>query len=235
MILEVEHLHLFYGDAQALDDVSLTIEAGELVAIIGANGAGKSSLIRSVAGIEKPRSGHIRFRGAEIGGLPSYRICDLGIGQVAEGRQIFASLTVEENLDMGAMLKRAHGRTRETRARMYAMFPRLAERRNQLAGTMSGGEQQMLAIARCLMGQPELIIFDEPSLGLAPALVHDLFRVIRELNDGGLTILLVEQNVIASLKLASRAYVLENGRITLSGTGGELLADDRVRQAYLGM
>jgi branched-chain amino acid transport system ATP-binding protein len=235
VILEVEHLHLFYGDAQALDDVSLTIDAGELVAIIGANGAGKSSLIRSVAGIEKPRSGRIRFRGAEIGGLPSYRICDLGIGQVAEGRQIFASLTVEENLDMGAMLKRAHGRARETRARMYAMFPRLAERRNQLAGTMSGGEQQMLAIARCLMGQPELIIFDEPSLGLAPTLVHDLFRVIRELNDSGLTILLVEQNVIASLKLASRAYVLENGRITLSGTGTELLADDRVRQAYLGM
>jgi len=235
VILEVDRLNLFYGDAQALDDVSLQVDAGELVAIIGANGAGKSSLIRSIAGIEKPRDGHIRFRGNDITGLPSYRICDLGIGQVAEGRQIFSSLTVEENLDMGAMLKRARGRMKETRARMYAMFPRLAERRSQVAGTMSGGEQQMLAIARCLMGQPDLIIFDEPSLGLAPTIVQDMFRIIRELNDGGMTILLVEQNVAVSLKLARRAYVLENGRVTLSGTGAELLADDRVRQAYLGM
>jgi branched-chain amino acid transport system ATP-binding protein len=235
VILAVDHLHLYYGDAQALDDVSLTVDAGELVAIIGANGAGKSSLIRAIAGIERPRLGHIRYRGADITGLPTYRICDLGIGQVAEGRQIFASLIVEENLDIGAMLPRARGAAAETRARMYAMFPRLAERRNQLAGTMSGGEQQMLAIARCLMGRPELIIFDEPSLGRAPTLVQDMFRVIRQLNDDGLTILLVEQNVIASLKLARRAYVLENGRVTLSGTGAELLADDRVRQAYLGM
>jgi branched-chain amino acid transport system ATP-binding protein len=235
VILEVDRLNLFYGDAQALDDVSLQVDAGELVAIIGANGAGKSSLIRSIAGIEKPRDGHIRFRGNDITGLPSYRICDLGIGQVAEGRQIFSSLTVEENLDMGAMLKRARGKMKETRARMYAMFPRLAERRSQVAGTMSGGEQQMLAIARCLMGQPDLIIFDEPSLGLAPTIVQDMFRIIRELNDGGMTVLLVEQNVAVSLKLARRAYVLENGRVTLSGTGAELLADDRVRQAYLGM
>jgi branched-chain amino acid transport system ATP-binding protein len=235
MILQIDQLHLYYGDAQALDEVSLSVDAGELVAIIGANGAGKSSLIRTIAGIERPRSGHIRFRDTEITGLPSHRICEFGIGQVAEGRQIFASLSVEENLDMGAMLKRARGKARDTRERMYAMFPRLAERRAQIAGTMSGGEQQMLAIARCLMGQPELIIFDEPSLGLAPTLVHDLFRIIRELNESGLTILLVEQNVVASLKLASRAYVLENGRITLSGTGEQLLADDRVRQAYLGM
>jgi branched-chain amino acid transport system ATP-binding protein len=235
VILEVEHLHLYYGDAQALDDVSLSVDAGELVAIIGANGAGKSSLIRSIAGIERPRSGRIRFRGVDIVGLPSHRICELGIGQVAEGRQIFATLTVEENLDMGAMLRRARAKSAETRERVYAMFPRLAERRTQLAGTMSGGEQQMLAIARCLMGQPELIIFDEPSLGLAPALVHDLFRTIRSLNESGLTIMLVEQNVAVSLKLASRAYVLENGRMTLSGAGTELLADDRVRQAYLGM
>ena len=235
MILAVDKLHLFYGDAQALDDVSLSVDAGELVVIIGANGAGKSSLIRTIAGIEKARSGHILFRGNEITGLPSHRICELGIGQVAEGRQIFASLTVEENLDMGAMLLRARAKAKETRERMYHMFPRLAERRTQIAGTMSGGEQQMLAIARCLMGQPELIIFDEPSLGLAPTLVQELFRVIRQLNESGLTILLVEQNVVASLKLASRAYVLENGRVTLSGTGDELLADDRVRQAYLGM
>jgi branched-chain amino acid transport system ATP-binding protein len=235
MILEVENLHLFYGDAQALDGVSLSVDDGELVAIIGANGAGKSSLIRTVTGIERLRAGRIRFRGVDITGLPSHRICELGIGQVAEGRQIFASLTVEENLDMGAMLRRARGRSDETRKRVYAMFPRLAERRRQLAGTMSGGEQQMLAIARCLMGQPELIIFDEPSLGLAPTLVQELFRTIRSLNESGLTILLVEQNVAVSLKLASRAYVLENGRITLSGAGQALLADDRVRQAYLGM
>jgi len=235
VILSVDKLHLFYGDAQALDDVSLSIDAGELVAIIGANGAGKSSLIRTIAGIEQARSGHIWFNDAEITGLPSHRICELGIGQVAEGRQIFASMTVEENLDMGAMLKRARGKARETRERVYRMFPRLAERRTQVAGTMSGGEQQMLAIARCLMGQPELIIFDEPSLGLAPTIVQNMFRIIRELNESGLTVLLVEQNVAMSLKLASRAYVLENGRITLSGTGPELLADDRVRQAYLGM
>jgi branched-chain amino acid transport system ATP-binding protein len=235
VILEIEHLHLFYGDAQALDDVSLHVDAGELVAIIGANGAGKSSLIRTITGIETARSGVIRFRGADIIGQPTYRICELGIGQVAEGRQIFASLTVEENLDTGAMLKRARKAARATRERMFEMFPRLKERRHQLAGTMSGGEQQMLAIARCLMGQPELIIFDEPSLGLAPAIVQDMFRIIRELNEGGMTVLLVEQNVAVSLKLASRAYVLENGRVTLTGTGAELLADDRVRQAYLGM
>jgi branched-chain amino acid transport system ATP-binding protein len=235
VILDVDKLHLFYGDAQALDDVSLSVDAGELVAIIGANGAGKSSLIRTITGIEKARSGRIRFRDTEIAGLPSHRICELGIGQVAEGRQIFASMTVEENLDTGAMLRRARGKATATRERMYQMFPRLAERRGQIAGTMSGGEQQMLAIARCLMGQPDLIIFDEPSLGLAPTIVQHIFRVIRELNESGLTILLVEQNVAVSLKLASRAYVLENGRVTLSGSGAELLADDRVRQAYLGM
>jgi branched-chain amino acid transport system ATP-binding protein len=231
----VESLDLFYGDAQALDGVSLVVEEGELVAIVGANGAGKSSLIRTIAGIERPRAGRIRFRGEDITGLPSHRICNLGIGQVAEGRQIFPSLTVEENLEMGALLPRARGAMRETMREVEAMFPRLAERRDQAAGTMSGGEQQMLAIARCLMGKPELIMFDEPSLGLAPALVQELFRTIRTLNQRGLTVLLVEQNVVASLKLATRAYVLENGRIVMSGTGAELLADDRVRQAYLGV
>ena len=235
MILQVENLDLFYGDAQALDGVSLVVEEGELVAIVGANGAGKSSLIRTIAGIERPRAGTIRFRGQDITGLPSYRICNLGVGQVAEGRQIFPSLTVEENLEMGALLPRARGAMRETMREVEAMFPRLAERREQAAGTMSGGEQQMLAIARCLMGKPELIMFDEPSLGLAPSLVQELFRTIRALNQRGLTVLLVEQNVVASLKLASRAYVLENGRIVMSGTGAELLNDDRVRQAYLGI
>jgi branched-chain amino acid transport system ATP-binding protein len=235
MILEVENLDLFYGDAQALDGVSLAVEEGELVAIVGANGAGKSSLIRTIAGIERPRAGTIRFRGQDITGLPSYRICNLGVGQVAEGRQIFPSLTVQENLEMGALLPRARGAMRETMREVEAMFPRLAERREQAAGTMSGGEQQMLAIARCLMGKPELIMFDEPSLGLAPSLVQELFRTIRALNARGLTVLLVEQNVVASLKLANRAYVLENGRIVMSGTGAALLEDDRVRQAYLGI
>jgi branched-chain amino acid transport system ATP-binding protein len=235
VILQVESLDLFYGDAQALDGISIGAEEGELVAIVGANGAGKSSLIRTIAGIESPRAGRIRFRGQDITGLPSHRICNLGIGQVAEGRQIFPSLTVQENLEMGALLPRARAAMRETMREVEAMFPRLAERRDQPAGTMSGGEQQMLAIARCLMGKPELIMFDEPSLGLAPALVQELFRTIRALNQRGLTVLLVEQNVVASLKLSSRAYVLENGRIVMSGTGAELLADDGVRQAYLGV
>jgi branched-chain amino acid transport system ATP-binding protein len=235
MILEVDKLDLFYDDAQALDGISIAAREGELVAIVGANGAGKSSLIRTIGGIENPRAGRIRFRAEDITGLPSYRICNLGIGQVAEGRQIFPTLTVEENLEMGALLPRARPSLRQTIADVYALFPRLAERRTQAAGTMSGGEQQMLAIGRCLMGKPELIMFDEPSLGLAPALVQELFRTIRALNEKGLTVLLVEQNVVASLKLASRAYVLENGRIVMSGTGAELLADDRVRQAYLGV
>jgi len=235
VILEVERLDLFYGDAQALDGVSLAAAEGELVAIVGANGAGKSSLIRAIAGIEKPRRGRICFRGRNITGLPSHLICNLGIGQVAEGRQIFPSLSVHENLEMGALLPRARGRMTQTLREIYGLFPRLAERRTQLAGTMSGGEQQMLAIARCLMGQPDLIMFDEPSLGLAPALVQDLFRTIRSISQGGLTVILVEQNVAASLKLASRAYVLENGRVVSSGSGAALLGDDRVRQAYLGV
>jgi branched-chain amino acid transport system ATP-binding protein len=235
VILEIDKLDLYYGDAQAIDGVSLHVGEGELVAIVGANGAGKSSLIRTIAGMEKPRAGRIRFKGADITGLPSYKVCDLGIGQVAEGRQIFPTLTVQENLEMGALLPRARAKMRETIPQVYEMFPRLKERRNQFAGTMSGGEQQMLAIGRCLMGQPELIMFDEPSLGLAPALVQELFRTIRALNQRGLTVILVEQNVAVSLKLANRAYVLENGRIVMTGTGAELLNDDRIRQAYLGV
>ena len=235
MILRVEGLDLYYGDAQALDGVSIDAEEGELIAIVGANGAGKSSLIRTIAGMETPRTGRIFYRGSNITGLPSYRICNLGIGQVAEGRQIFPSLTVEENLEMGALLPRARANMAETMREVFATFPRLEERRGQLAGTMSGGEQQMLAIGRCLMGKPDLIMFDEPSLGLAPTLVQELFRTVRALNERGLTVLLVEQNVVASLKLAKRAYVLENGSIVMRGTGAELIADDRVRQAYLGV
>src|SRR6266536_2964476 len=201
-MLLVENLDLFYGAAQALDRVSLSVDGGSIVAIVGANGAGKTSLIKTIAGMHRPARGSIRFRGTEIGGLPSHRVCNLGIGQVAQGRQI---------------------------------FPSLAQRSRQSAGTFSGGEQQMLAIGRCLMGAPELVMFDEPSLGLAPNVVHDVLKAIRELNIDGLTCVLVDQNVAVSLKLASRAYVLETGRITLSGTGSALLAHDRVRQSYLGL
>jgi branched-chain amino acid transport system ATP-binding protein len=234
-MLEVDGIDVFYGDAQALDGVSITIEPGAIVAIVGANGAGKTSLIRTIAGMQKPAGGHIRYKGTEIAGWPTYKVCDLGIGQVAEGRQIFPSMTVTENLETGAMLPRARAGKAHNLDHVYQMFPRLAERRTQDAGTLSGGEQQMLAIGRCLMGSPELIMFDEPSLGLAPALVHEVLQTIVGLNREGITCVLVEQNVAVSLKLAKHAYVLENGRVTLSGSGDELLADDRVRQAYLGL
>ncbi len=234
-MLQVQDLDLCYGEARALDRVSLEVEEGEIAAIVGANGAGKSSLIRSIAGIEKPSAGKILFRGRDITGWDSFATCELGIGQVAEGRQIFPSLSVEENLEMGAQLPRARRKARQTLGEVCEMFPTLAERRRQTAGTLSGGEQQMLAIGRCLMGQPELIMFDEPSLGLAPLMVQEVLNTIRALNRRGLTILLVEQNVAVSLKISRRAYVLENGRIVMSGPGEALLHDDRVRQAYLGL
>ncbi|MGH6766432.1 MAG: ABC transporter ATP-binding protein [Bradyrhizobium sp.] len=234
-MLQVEKLSVFYGDAQALDEVSLSVAEGAIVAIVGANGAGKTSLIRTIAGMHRPASGRIVFQGVDIGGLPSHRVCDLGVGQVAEGRQIFPSLTVAENLDMGAMLPRARQNRSANRQRVLAMFPKLADRLGQAAGTLSGGEQQMLAIARCIMGEPRLIMFDEPSLGLAPTVVHDVLKTIRDLNAAGITCVLVEQNVAVSLRIANHAYVLENGRVTLSGTGAALLADERVRQAYLGI
>ena len=234
-MLSVENLVLHYGDAQALDGVSLDAPKGAVVAIVGANGAGKTSLIRAIGGMLPVTSGRIRFEGKDIAGLPSHRVCDLGIGQVAEGRQIFPTLDVRENLLMGSMLPRSKARRAENLERQYQLFPRLAERRTQAAGTLSGGEQQMLAIARCLMSEPTLVMFDEPSLGLAPAVVEFVLETIVALNRDGLTCVLVEQNVAASLEIASRAYVLENGVVTLSGTGAELLGDDRVRQAYLGL
>jgi branched-chain amino acid transport system ATP-binding protein len=234
-MLRVDNLDVFHGDAQALDDVSLEIGEGAVVAIVGANGAGKTSLIRTIAGMHHPARGRIVFRDIEIGGWESYRVCNLGIGQVAEGRQVFPILSVAENLDVGAMLPRARASRARNLERVFALFPVLAERLRQAAGTLSGGEQQMLAIGRCLMGAPELVMFDEPSLGLAPAVVQHLLRTIRDLNREGLTCVLVEQNVAVSLKLAAQAYVLENGRITLSGAGEALLADDRVRRAYLGL
>ncbi len=234
-MLLVHEIDVFHGDAQALDRVSLEVPERSIVAIVGANGAGKTSLIRTIAGMHAPARGTIRFKDRDITGLPSHEVCDLGIGQVAEGRQVFPTLTVAENLATGAMIPRARRHKARNIERVYAMFPRLLERAGQAAGTLSGGEQQMLAIGRCLMGEPELVMFDEPSLGLAPTVVQDVLRTIRDLADGGLTCVLVEQNVAVSLRLASRGYVLENGRMTLSGTGQQLLADDGVRKAYLGM
>jgi len=234
-MLRIEDLDVFYGDVQAIEGVSLDVDEGAIVAIVGANGAGKTTLIRAVAGMNRSARGRVLFRGENILGWPSHRICNLGIGQVAEGRQIFPTLSVEENLDIGAMLPRARPARNRNRDRAFALFPVLAERVRQPAGTLSGGEQQMLAIARCLMGAPQLIMFDEPSLGLAPAIVYRVLDTIRDLNRDGVTCLLVEQNVALSLKLASRAYVLENGRVTLTGAGADLLADDRVRSAYLGL
>jgi branched-chain amino acid transport system ATP-binding protein len=235
MMLRIENLDVFHGDAQALDGVSLEIAQGAIVAIVGANGAGKTSLIRTIAGIHKPARGRVLYRDQDIAGWPSHKVCDLGVGQVAEGRQVFPSLSVAENLAMGAMLPRARATRERNLEKVYAMFPVLTERRHQAAGTLSGGEQQMLAIGRCLMGAPDLVMFDEPSLGLAPAIVQAVLKTVRDLNREGLTCVLVEQNVAVSLKLASHAYVLENGRITLSGSGEALLGDDRVRQAYLGL
>jgi branched-chain amino acid transport system ATP-binding protein len=234
-MLSVENLDVYYGDAQALDNIAIEIEQGAIVTIVGANGAGKSSLIRTIAGMHKPARGRILYRGTDITGWPSHKVCDLGIGQVAEGRQVFPTLSVAENLAMGALVSRARAGRERNLARVYAMFPVLAERRHQAAGTLSGGEQQMLAIGRCLMSDPELIMFDEPSLGLAPAIVQSVLKTVRDLNRAGLTCVLVEQNVAVSQKLASHAYVLENGRITLAGSGEQLLRDDRVRQAYLGL
>ena len=235
MTLALTDLDLHYGDAQALDGVTLEVREHEIVAIVGANGAGKTSLIRAIAGMNKPSAGSIRYRDREITGWPSHKVCDLGIAQVAEGRQVFPNMTVFENLETGAMIRRAKASKARNLDRCFTMFPRLAERRNQAAGTLSGGEQQMLAIGRCLMGEPEIIMFDEPSLGLAPTVVQEVFRIIRRLHEDGMTVILVEQNVQVSLKLADRAYVLENGRIAMSGTGEELLGDEGVRQAYLGL
>ena len=234
-MLSVQDLVVCYGDAQALSGVSLDIHQGEIVAIIGANGAGKTSLIRCIGGVLSPRSGSIRFEGREIAGLPSHVVCDLGIGQVAEGRQVFPNMSVLENLEVGAMLPRARAAAAQTLDAVFTLFPRLKERLAQAAGTLSGGEQQMLAIGRCLMGAPSLIMFDEPSMGLAPAVVLEVLNVIRQLHGRGMTVMLVEQNVAASLKLADRAYVLENGSIVLTGQGTELLGDPRIKEAYLGL
>ena len=234
-LLEVRDLEVMYGDARALDGVTLHVQRGEIVSVIGANGAGKTTLIRSIHGMVPASSGSVIFAGTPIRGWRTDQVGELGLAQVAEGRQIFPTLSVQENLELGAVLKRARLLKAQNLERAFEMFPRLRERRRQDAGTLSGGEQQMLAIGRCLMSNPECILFDEPSLGLAPAMVNRVFDVIRQLNADGLTVLLVEQNVVESLELCSRAYVLENGEIVLSGEGRALLEDDRVRSAYLGL
>lgn len=233
--LTVSGLAAAYGEARALSGVAVEIPKGKVVSVVGANGAGKTTLIRCIAGMHTPEAGSIRFQGNEIAGLSSDRVCEMGIGQVAEGRQIFPSLSVSENLDLGGALKRSRVNRRANLERAYDLFPRLAERRGQAAGTLSGGEQQMLAIARCLMAEPTLVMMDEPSLGLSPLLTEQMFDVVRTLNAQGITILLVEQNVLESLEVADTGYVLENGRIALCGTGAELADNDRVRQAYLGL
>ena len=233
-MLEIRNVDLFYGDAQALDQVSLEVGEAEVVAIVGANGAGKSSLIRTIFGMHRPARGEIRFQGSNLVGEPPHRICDLGIGQVAEGRQIFPSMTVGENLEMGAVVPRARSGAAAAMARILDLFPRLRERFRQRAGTLSGGEQQMLAIARALMSRPRLLLLDEPSLGLAPLIVKQIFDVIREINERQrMTVLLVEQNAYHALRVAHRGYVMQTGRIALSGTGRELLANPEVRAAYL--
>ena len=233
-MLRVEELDLFCGAAQVLESISLVVDNGSIVTVAGGTGAGKTSLIRAIAGMRHPARGSIRFRGTEIAGLPSHRVANLGIGQVAQGRQIFATLSVNENLEIGAMLPRARAQRRQNRDRVYALFPALAESSRQSAGRLSAAQQQMLAIGRCLMGAPELVLFDEPTLGLAPKEALATLKTIRELNVEGLACLLADQNVAVALKLAARGYVLESGRIALAGSGSALLQDDRVRQAYLG-
>jgi len=233
--LVVENLRAGYGDVAVLRGASLAVGPREVVALVGANGAGKTTTLRAISGLLRPTGGTIRFDGARIDALPAHEIVGRGLLQVPEGRKLFPSLTVQENLDLGAYGGAARTRRAETRGRIFELFPILAERRRQPAGTLSGGEQQMLAIGRSLMGGPRLLMLDEPSLGLAPQVVDRIFGVIRAINAGGVPILLVEQNVQRSLALADRAYVLEQGMVALEGSGRELLERDDVRRAYLGL
>ena len=234
-LLHVEDLSAGYNGAAVLNRVSLHVDQGETVAVIGGNGAGKTTLIRAMAGMVGVTGGLVTFADTPITHLRSDQVCETGLAQVPEGRQLFPSLTVEENLRLGAILHRARASMAGNLARVFELFPRVLERRRQLAGTLSGGEQQMVAIGRALMAAPRLIMLDEPSLGLAPQMVEMMFETVANLNKQGMSILLVEQNVAESLTLAHRGYVLENGEIVLEGTGPNLLNDDRVRQAYLGL
>jgi branched-chain amino acid transport system ATP-binding protein len=235
-MLELERLNVFYGGHQALNDVSLDVAEGETVVILGANGAGKTTLLNSIAGLIGPRQGgSIRYRGVELSTLPADRVVARGIALVPEGRRIFGPMLVRENLDLGAFVPRARARRADNLERVFALFPRLMERQRQSARTMSGGEQQMLAIGRALMSEPSLLLLDEPSLGLSPILTQELFAALERIRAGGVSILLVEQNARRSLKLASRAYLLENGRIVGQGEARALMQDKRVAESYLGL
>lgn len=233
-MLAVENIHFSYGAINALKGISFSVHEGEIVALIGANGAGKSTTLQNIAGLLHPQSGVIKYQGMDIKKLPAHKVVDAGISMVPEGRRVFSRMTVMENLEMGAYTIKNKDEMRESISNVFLRFPRLKERKNQLAGTLSGGEQQMLAIGRALMSKPKLLLMDEPSMGLAPMLVKEIFAIIKEINQAGTTILLVEQNAHMALSIANRAYVLETGEIVLEGTAGEMANNPEVKKAYLG-
>ncbi|PLR86530.1 ABC transporter ATP-binding protein [Bacillus canaveralius] len=233
-MLKINDINVFYGNIQALKEVSLNIEPGEIVTLIGANGAGKSTLLKTISGLLKPKQGSIVFEGQSIAGKQAQMIVKRGLSHVPEGRRVFSNMTVEENLELGAYLRKDKDGIRKDFERVYDLFPRMYERRKQQAGTLSGGEQQMLAMGRALMAKPKLLLLDEPSMGLAPLLVKTIFKIIEEINQNGTTILLVEQNAHMALSIANRAYVIETGKVVLSGTAEELNSSDQIKMAYLG-
>ena len=235
-MLKVDDIHTYYGNIQALKGISLEVDKGEIITLIGANGAGKSTTLMSISGVERPRSGTITFEGTDITGMPAHKIADMGMNQVPEGRRIFPQLTVLENLDMGAYLRSDKEGIRKDLDYVFELFPILSQRRNQTGGTLSGGEQQMLAISRALMARPRLLLLDEPSLGLAPLIVQQIFEILMRINrEQGTTIFLVEQNANMALKIANRGYVLQNGMIVKTDTSAALLEDEEVKSAYLGV
>lgn len=233
-MLKLEAVNVYYGAIHAIQDISLEVAEGEIVTLIGANGAGKSTTLRTISGLLRPRSGKIELEGKSIAALPAQAIVKGGISQVPEGRRVFANMTVFENLELGAYIRKDKDGIRADLASVFERFPRLLERKEQLAGTLSGGEQQMLAMGRALMSRPRLLLLDEPSMGLAPLLVREIFSIVEEINRGGTTVLLVEQNANMALSIAHRAYVLETGRVMLSGDAKELAASEEIRKAYLG-
>nr|WP_106781899.1 ABC transporter ATP-binding protein [Lysinibacillus timonensis] len=233
-MLKVNNIDVYYGNIHALKDVSLEVNEGEIVTLIGANGAGKSTLLKTLSGLLKPKNGQITYQTEQIAGKPAQAIVKSGISQVPEGRRVFANMSVEENLELGAFIRKDRDSIKKDLASVYELFPRLDERRKQLSGTLSGGEQQMLAMGRALMAKPKLLLLDEPSMGLAPLIVKQIFEIIQMVNKQGTTVLLVEQNAHMALSIADRAYVLETGKIVLSGTAKELQESEEVKAAYLG-